>query len=172
MSAFEHAAFSNVYRQLGERFSTAQLPQAVKKPGLIRLNRELGEFLGLPAGLADDEDTAQFLAGNRIAEASEPIATVYAGHQFGSWNPQLGDGRAVLLGELRGRDGALYEIQLKGSGQTPYSSQARNLFQRSAHGFHLLRECGALFGTAVRQNATIFSQAQGVGEYQFTDRFL
>ena len=121
MSAFEHAAFSNVYRQLGERFSTAQLPQAVKKPGLIRLNRELGEFLGLPAGLADDEDTAQFLAGNRIAEASEPIATVYAGHQFGSWNPQLGDGRAVLLGELRGRDGALYEIQLKGSGQTPYS---------------------------------------------------
>lgn len=121
MSAFANAAFSNTYRGLGERFYTPQAPQAVKQPGMIRLNRELAAFLGLPETIAEEADTAEYLAGNRIAEASDPIATVYAGHQFGSWNPRLGDGRAVLLGELRGQDGQLYEVQLKGSGQTPYS---------------------------------------------------
>ena len=56
-----------------------------------------------------------------MPEGADPIATVYAGHQFGSYNPQLGDGRAILLGEVLGRDGKRYDIQLKGSGPTPYS---------------------------------------------------
>jgi len=60
-------------------------------------------------------------AGNSVAHNSQPIATVYAAHQFGGWNPQLGDGRAVLLGELIGKDGQRYDVQLKGAGQTPYS---------------------------------------------------
>ncbi|MDO6461121.1 YdiU family protein [Granulosicoccaceae sp. 1_MG-2023] len=121
MSAFARAEFSNTYRALGSRFSTPQAPVPVKAPQLIRFNTGLADFLSLSAELADDPLTAQYLAGNRIAARSEPVATVYAGHQFGNWNPQLGDGRALLLGELRGRDGALYEVQLKGSGQTPYS---------------------------------------------------
>ena len=61
------------------------------------------------------------LSGNALPDGSDPIATVYAGHQFGSWNPQLGDGRAVLLGEIIGKDTERYDLQLKGAGQTPYS---------------------------------------------------
>src|SRR6187549_2443018 len=64
------------------------------------------------------------LSGNRLPEDSTPIAMAYAGHQFGGFVPQLGDGRAILLGELRGRDGVLRDIQLKGSGLTPFSRSA------------------------------------------------
>ncbi len=109
--------FDNSYRQLPERFYTSMLPEAVMKPELVKLNEPLAAFLGLPV----DQLTAEVLAGNELLEGSDPIATVYAGHQFGNWNPQLGDGRAILLGEVIATDGERYDIQLKGSGRTPYS---------------------------------------------------
>jgi len=114
-------AFDNSYARLPERFFSRQRPTPVAEPGPIRVNHPLARLLGLdPAWLESPEGTA-VLAGNMIPAGSEPIATVYAGHQFGSYNPQLGDGRAILLGEVLGSDGNRYDIQLKGSGRTPYS---------------------------------------------------
>ncbi len=85
------------------------------------MNVGLARFLGLdPEALATSEGV-EILAGNRVAEGSEPLAEAYAGHQFGHFVPQLGDGRANLLGEVIGQDGARYDIQLKGSGPTPFS---------------------------------------------------
>lgn len=113
--------FDNSYARLPATFFTALDPTPVEQPGPIRVNRALALELGLdPDWLASGEGTA-VLAGNEIAGGSEPIATVYAGHQFGGYNPQLGDGRAILLGEIVREDGRRFDLQLKGSGPTPYS---------------------------------------------------
>lgn len=113
--------FDNSYVLLPKQLFSPQLPTPVSAPGFIRVNDALARQLGIePAWLQSDE-ALQVLAGNRVAPGSNPIATVYAGHQFGGWNPQLGDGRAVLLGEVIGSDGQRYDIQLKGAGVTPYS---------------------------------------------------
>jgi len=113
--------FDNSYSSLPERFFSRLPPTAVEKPELIRGNDALAVQLGIdPAWLASDAGV-QMVAGNTLPENAEPIATVYAGHQFGSWNPQLGDGRALLLGEVLDKKGHRHDIQLKGSGRTPYS---------------------------------------------------
>jgi serine/tyrosine/threonine adenylyltransferase len=114
-------AFDNSYARLPERFFARQAPTRVAAPQLIKINTALATSLGLdPAWLASPEGI-ETLAGNRIATNSDPIATAYAGHQFGGFSPQLGDGRAILLGEVIGRDGQRRDIQLKGAGPTPYS---------------------------------------------------
>ncbi|MCP5128107.1 MAG: YdiU family protein [Pseudomonadales bacterium] len=114
-------AFDNSYARLPDRFFSRRQPTAVADPRPIRVNHALATLLGIdPHWLESAEGTA-VLAGNATPEGAEPIATVYAGHQFGSYNPQLGDGRAILLGEVIGADGQRYDIQLKGSGPTPYS---------------------------------------------------
>ncbi len=114
-------SFDNSYIGLPAACYTRQNPEPVPTPQLIKANTELAQQLGIdPRWLESDAGIAA-LAGNAIAPGSEPVATVYAGHQFGSWNPQLGDGRALLLGEVIGSDGQRYDIQLKGSGRTPYS---------------------------------------------------
>ncbi len=82
---------------------------------------QLADMPGIDSEWLESTDGLQVLAGNAIPEGSDPIATVYAAHQFGNWNPQLGDGRAVLLGEVISKDGVRYDLQLKGSGPTPYS---------------------------------------------------
>jgi uncharacterized protein YdiU (UPF0061 family) len=113
--------FDNTYARLPDRFFSRVLPTAVKAPQLIRVNEPLAADLGLePKWLASHEGV-EMLAGNRVAETAEPIATAYAGHQFGMFVPQLGDGRAILLGELIDRAGVRRDVQLKGSGRTPYS---------------------------------------------------
>ena len=113
--------FNNSYIQLPDRFYSRQSPTSVKAPSLIRTNSKLAKLLGIdPSWLKSDMGIAT-MAGNVIPDGADPIATVYAGHQFGSWNPQLGDGRAILLGEIVGKDKQRYDLQLKGSGQTPYS---------------------------------------------------
>jgi uncharacterized protein YdiU (UPF0061 family) len=113
--------FDNSYTQLPDRFYSRLDPTPVEKPGSVRVNRELAAQLNIdPQWLASPEGTA-VIAGNCVPEGSQPIAAVYAGHQFGSYNPQLGDGRAILLGEVLTGDGLRYDIQLKGSGRTPYS---------------------------------------------------
>ncbi len=93
----------------------------VEAPNLVRSNPELAALLGIDPVWFASEEVVNVFSGNTVLEGSQPIATVYAGHQFGNWNPQLGDGRAILLGEVVGKDGQRYDIQLKGSGQTPFS---------------------------------------------------
>ncbi|RLK48808.1 uncharacterized protein YdiU (UPF0061 family) [Alkalispirillum mobile] len=113
--------FDNTYARLPDRFYSRVQPTAVAQPELIELNQPLAEALGLQPDLLDAGPGARIFAGNRIPEGAEPIAMAYAGHQFGHWVPQLGDGRAVLLGEVVDRGGVRRDIQLKGSGITPYS---------------------------------------------------
>jgi uncharacterized protein YdiU (UPF0061 family) len=110
-------AFDNSYARLPDRFFARLDPTPVKAPTLIRVNSALARQLGLDPAAID----AAVTAGNRIPDGAEPIAQAYAGHQFGNFTPQLGDGRAILLGEVVDRDGARRDIQLKGSGPTPWS---------------------------------------------------
>ena len=113
--------FDNTYARLPAAFQTPTRPTPVANPTLIHLNMALALDLHLdPASLASPAGVA-ILAGNAIAPGSQPIASAYAGHQFGHFVPQLGDGRAILLGEVLARDGIRYDIQLKGAGPTPYS---------------------------------------------------
>jgi serine/tyrosine/threonine adenylyltransferase len=114
-------AFDNTFARLPEGFYARLAPSPVRAPRLVRLNEGLARDLNLdPAGLASPEGVA-VLAGNRTPESGEPLAMAYAGHQFGMFVPQLGDGRAILIGEVIGRDGVRRDIQLKGSGRTPFS---------------------------------------------------
>ncbi|HYK01443.1 MAG TPA: YdiU family protein [Thermoanaerobaculia bacterium] len=113
--------FHNTYERLPERFFTRTSPTPVAAPRLIRLNTALAVELGLdPEALAGDAGATVF-AGNVLPENAEPIAMAYAGHQFGTFVRQLGDGRAILLGEVVDRSGIRRDIQLKGAGRTPWS---------------------------------------------------
>jgi uncharacterized protein YdiU (UPF0061 family) len=114
-------AFENTYARLPERFYARVNPTPVSAPRLVKLNVGLARDLGLNPEELSSLQGVEILAGNRVADGSEPLAEAYAGHQFGHFVPQLGDGRANLLGELLGRDGVRYDIQLKGSGPTPFS---------------------------------------------------
>src|SRR6201997_5306247 len=117
----EFSAFDNSYARLPDRFFTRLRPTPVAAPRLVRLNAKLAWDLGLePERLATPEGV-EMLAGNMVPEGSDPLAMAYAGHQFGTFVPQLGDGRAVLLGEVIDRNGHRRDIQLKGSGPTPFS---------------------------------------------------
>ncbi|WP_116083632.1 YdiU family protein [Tropicimonas sp. IMCC34011] len=111
----------STYADLPERFYTRQEPSAVAEPRLMLLNETLAGELGLDAEALASDDGVALLAGNIVPEGARPLAQVYAGHQFGGFNPQLGDGRALLLGEIVDRAGQRRDIQLKGSGPTPYS---------------------------------------------------
>lgn len=114
-------AFDNSYARLPDRFFARVAPAQVPDPQLLLLNRPLAEELGLDPELLASQRGIDFLAGNRIAAGSEPLAMAYAGHQFGNWVPRLGDGRALLLGEILDRKANRRDIQLKGSGRTPFS---------------------------------------------------
>ena len=116
----EDLQFDNSYARLPETFYQRLHPTAVKEPKLIKLNYKLSETLGLNP-LTIGQTDHEILAGNRVPKQADPIAMVYAGHQFGNWVPQLGDGRAVLLGELLNKEGQRWDLQLKGSGPTEYS---------------------------------------------------
>ena len=109
----------NTYAQLPEAFSARVNPVPVRAPKLVALNHPLANSLGLNLLDWNEEATATF-SGNRLLEGSEPIAQAYAGHQYGGFT-MLGDGRAILLGEQRTPSGPLFDVQLKGSGQTPFS---------------------------------------------------
>jgi uncharacterized protein YdiU (UPF0061 family) len=143
MSSAHHPAietvnfnFDNSYSRLPERFYARLAPTPVPAPRLVKLNAALAESLGLDPLELGSKEGVQILAGNRVAAGSQPLAMAYAGHQFGHFVPQLGDGRTNLLGEVIGRNGVRYDIQLKGSGPTPFS---RNGDGRAALG-PVLRE--------------------------------
>ncbi len=112
--------FDNSYARLPESFFTILNPVAVRSPKLIGLNDSLAAGLGLNAEALQSEEGVAVLAGNRIPKGALPLAQAYAGHQFGHFT-MLGDGRAVLIGEQITPQGERFDIQLKGSGKTPYS---------------------------------------------------
>jgi uncharacterized protein YdiU (UPF0061 family) len=109
------------YARLPERFFARLAPVPVAQPRLIQVNRPLAEELGLDLGSLNSDALAALFAGNVIPAGAEPIAMAYAGHQFGHFVPQLGDGRAILLAEAQDAAGQRRDIQLKGSGRTPFS---------------------------------------------------
>lgn len=113
--------FQNSYSSLPERFYTRTRPTPVRSPRLLRFNHELASELGIGFEKVSDETLAQIFSGNVLPEGADPIAMAYAGHQFGSFVPQLGDGRAILLGEVLDSEGERRDIQLKGAGRTPWS---------------------------------------------------
>jgi uncharacterized protein YdiU (UPF0061 family) len=114
-------AFDNSYARLPERLFARLPPAPVRAPRLLALNEALAAELGLDPGALASAEGVEVLAGNRLPEGAEPLAQAYAGHQFGGWVPRLGDGRAILLGEVIDRQGRRRDIQLKGSGRTPFS---------------------------------------------------
>lgn len=114
-------AFNNSYARLPARFFAAVRPLESPAPALIAVNDPLAAQLGIDPGWLRSAAGLEMLSGRAIAPGSEPIAQAYAGHQFGNFQPQLGDGRAVLLGEVIDRAGQRRDIQLKGGGQTPFS---------------------------------------------------
>jgi uncharacterized protein YdiU (UPF0061 family) len=116
-----HFPFQNTYSALPANFFARVAPTPVTSPRLIKLNRPLAVRLGLDPDLLSTSEGAEILAGKRLPDGAEPIAMAYAGHQFGHFVPQLGDGRAILLGEVIDSDGVRRDIQLKGSGPTPFS---------------------------------------------------
>ena len=113
--------FDNSYARLPERFFQRISPVPVKMPDLIYINSPLVENLGLNLDALYGKTGAAIFSGNLIPPGADPIALAYGGHQFGNFVPQLGDGRAVLLGELFDSSGKRWDMQLKGSGQTAFS---------------------------------------------------
>lgn len=113
--------FDNSFARLPGIFYARQFPTPVAKPRLIRVNETLAKQLGIDINFLNSDAGLAMLSGNRPPEGSSPLAMVYAGHQFGYFVPQLGDGRANLIGEVIGSDGIRRDIQLKGSGPTPFS---------------------------------------------------
>lgn len=112
--------FHNSYAQLDKRLFTFLEPIKVKEPSVVLWNEPLAKDLGLYLSEGSEKELAEIFSGNRLPENSQPLAQAYAGHQFGHFT-MLGDGRAILLGEQITPDKERYDIQFKGSGQTPYS---------------------------------------------------
>ena len=109
------------YSALPENFYRRVKPQPLNNPYLVSFSPLMAELLDIdPLELSTQEFTEIF-TGNRLVNGSDPIAMIYSGHQFGQYVPQLGDGRALMLGEIEGKDGNTWEIQLKGAGLTPFS---------------------------------------------------
>ncbi len=121
MAALDFFTLDNTYARDLEGFSVPWRPEAVPAPKALFFNAPLAEELGLDVAALAGEEGAALFVGNALPEGLQPIAQVYAGHQFGGFSPQLGDGRAVLLGEVIDRAGRRRDIALKGSGRTPYS---------------------------------------------------
>ena len=114
-------SFDNTFARQMAGFYTVQGPAPAPRPQLVLFNPPLAERLGFPPALPDVAAAAEVFSGHRLPAGAEPLAQVYAGHQFGSFVPRLGDGRALLIGEVVAPDGARFDLQLKGAGPTPYS---------------------------------------------------
>ncbi|MCB5202805.1 YdiU family protein [Neorhizobium sp. T786] len=159
--------FDNSYAQLPERFFAPVYPEPVEGPTLLKFNAALAQELGIDADLSDPQRLAAILAGNVVPAGAMPIAMAYAGHQFGSFVPQLGDGRAILLGEVIDRKGTRRDIQLKGAGPTPFSRRGDG---RAALG-PVLREyivSEAMNALGVRATRALAAVATGEPVYRET----
>ena len=121
MHKIQQLKFSNRYARLPEHFYSRVRPTPLPTPYLVSFNAGAAKLIDLDATEAQRPDFAEHFSGNRLPPAAEPLAMLYAGHQFGQFVPQLGDGRAIMLGEIKNHAGEHWEVQLKGSGVTPYS---------------------------------------------------
>ncbi|MGC5699925.1 YdiU family protein [Pseudomonas sp. NFXW11] len=121
MKALDELTFDNRFARLGDAFSTHVLPEPLDHPRLVVASPAAMALLDLEPSLADTPVFAELFGGHKLWAEAEPRAMVYSGHQFGSYNPQLGDGRGLLLGEVRNAAGDYWDLHLKGAGQTPYS---------------------------------------------------
>src|SRR5690554_3857017 len=119
MAIFSNDVKHSRFASLGDDFYAFAAIEKLDKPVLASVNPQALSFLQLTDSLPNSDTLIELLAGH--GQLQKGIASVYSGHQFGVYNPQLGDGRAVLVGEQRARDGKLWELQLKGSGKTPFS---------------------------------------------------
>ncbi|UUY09917.1 YdiU family protein [Pseudomonas sp. J452] len=121
MKALTDLVFDNRYARLGDAFSSHVLPEPIEAPRLVVASPAAMALLDLDPAEADSEVFAQVFAGHKLWSDAEPRAMVYSGHQFGSYNPRLGDGRGLLLGEVVNAAGEYWDLHLKGAGQTPWS---------------------------------------------------
>ncbi|MEM7243413.1 MAG: YdiU family protein [Pseudomonadota bacterium] len=119
--------FENSYAKLPAHFFTRQSAEAARAPDVIATNAALADFLNFPDGYLESAAGRDMISGTAFDPSAKPLAQVYAGHQFGGFSPQLGDGRALLIGEVMAKDDMRYDVQLKGSGQTPYSRSGDGL---------------------------------------------
>jgi serine/tyrosine/threonine adenylyltransferase len=155
--------FETTYALLPARFYTRMDPSPVQTPRLLKLNAELAEALGLDTNWLNSDTGLAMLAGNSFPPTAASIATVYAGHQFGYYSPQLGDGRALLIGEIVTPNLKRFDIQLKGSGPTPYSRRGDG---RSALGpalrEYLISEAMAALGIPTTRSLAVVSTGEWV----------
>jgi len=121
MHALEQLRFDNSFARLPGRFHSRLRPTPLPQPYLVSFNAEAATLIDMDPAQAARSEFAEYFIGNRLLPGSEPLAMLYAGHQFGHYVPQLGDGRAILLGEIRNRAGEHWDLQLKGAGPTPFS---------------------------------------------------
>ncbi|MBA1273726.1 protein adenylyltransferase SelO [Stutzerimonas azotifigens] len=121
MKTLAELTFDNRFARLGDTFSTEVLPQPLADPQLVVASTAAMALLDLDSSQADDPLFAELFSGHKLWSEAEPRAMVYSGHQFGSYNPRLGDGRGLLLGEVRNEAGQHWDLHLKGAGKTPYS---------------------------------------------------
>jgi protein adenylyltransferase len=123
MNKLEQLNFENSYARLPDNFFSRLYPTPLPDPYLVSFNANAARLIDLDSAEISRADFAEYFTGNRVLPGSDPLSMLYAGHQFGRFVPQLGDGRAILLGEIRNRSGELWDVQLKGAGITPYSRQ-------------------------------------------------
>lgn len=121
MPGLHSLAWDNSYARLPDLFHHRVRPTPLPSPTLVSFNRDAAALIDLDPAAADDPAFTDWLAGRLTVPGSDPVAMLYAGHQFGAWVPQLGDGRAILLGEVRNRRGEKWDLHLKGAGQTAFS---------------------------------------------------
>ncbi|MBA4121685.1 MAG: YdiU family protein [Acidobacteria bacterium] len=121
MATLEELQFDNTYARMPDMFYRRVKPTALPAPYLVSFNSAAAELIGLDGQEVSKSDFVEYFTGNKILPGSEPISAIYAGHQFGTFVPQLGDGRAILLGEAANARGERFDIQLKGAGLTPFS---------------------------------------------------
>ncbi|MGH8528269.1 MAG: protein adenylyltransferase SelO [Nevskiales bacterium] len=121
MRNLENLSFDNRFARLADNYHSRVTPSPLGQPYLVSFNPDAAALLDLDPAAAQRREFLEYFSGNRLLPGAEPVATVYAGHQFGVYVPQLGDGRAMLLGEVRNAQGASWDVQLKGAGKTPYS---------------------------------------------------
>ncbi|QZI70269.1 YdiU family protein [Pseudomonas protegens] len=121
MKALDELTFDNRFARLGDAFSTHVLPEPLDNPRLVAASPAAMALLDLDPAVAESPVFAELFGGHKLWTEAEPRAMVYSGHQFGSYNPQLGDGRGLLLGEVYNQAGEHWDLHLKGAGQTPYS---------------------------------------------------
>jgi uncharacterized protein YdiU (UPF0061 family) len=154
--------FGNAFSELPPAFYTRLMPTPLPAPYFVAASRRAAKLVGIDPAFLAGEEGVQLFTGNHVAPRSKPLAAVYSGHQFGVWAGQLGDGRAILLGDLAGPEGSM-ELQLKGAGKTPYSrmGDGRAVLRSSIREF-LCSEAMAALGIPTTRALTITGSDQGV----------